>query len=137
MKPHRAGPGTVGEGMPSAKAANGSVTAAPAAICTTVTATGSRPASTRGWATMYAADATAAANISASPERDEGPPAPATRPTPAIATTQPAHDWGVELDRPRPAAISATSAGTAARISAAWVTLVRPIPVFWTATPKP
>src|SRR3954451_14597202 len=95
-KPQRAGP-TVGAEMPWA---NGSVTNAPAAICTTVTATGSRPASRRGCATTYAADASADANISASPDSDEPPPEPATRPTPAIAITQPIHDWEVDAELP-------------------------------------
>src|SRR5690349_18852187 len=117
-KPQSAGPGATPAGTPSANAANGSVTKAPATICTTVTATGSRPASTPGCATTYAADASAAANMSTSPFSDDAPPAPATRPTPAIATAQPSHDCGVELDRPHAAAISATNAGTAARISA-------------------
>src|SRR3954447_14272754 len=137
MKPHSAGPATARAGMPSANAATGRVTTAPASICTTVTATGSRPARTPGCATTYAADATADANISASPLRDDPPPDRATRPTPAIATTQPTHDCDVDADRPRAVAMRATSAGTAPRINAACVTLVRPIAPFCSATPKP
>src|SRR3954447_14351984 len=107
-KPHSSGPGATAAGTPSAKAANGSTTIVPASICTTVTATGSRPVRTAGCATTYAAAATAEANISASPASEAPPPAPATRPTPATAIIEPAQDCGVELERPRAAAISAT-----------------------------
>jgi hypothetical protein len=123
--------------MPSKTAANGSVAAAPAPICTAVTATGSRPASRRGCATTYAAEASAEASIRPSPNSESSPPDPATSPTPAIARVKPTHDCGVALDRPRPAAMSATKAGTAARISAAWVTLVFWIAVFCSITPRP
>ena len=77
--------------------------------------------------------------MSPSPVSDDSPPDPATRPTPPSATAKPAHATGPVVERPRAAATSATRAGIAPTISAAWVTLVRAMPRFWSRTtpPKP
>jgi hypothetical protein len=80
---------------------------------------------------------TAQASISASPLIELWPPAPATRPTPPSASRNPNHDCAVALPRPSAAAISATNAGTVARIRAECVTLVRSMPLFCSATPTP
>ena len=58
------------------------------------------------------------------------PPPPATIPTPASASAKPTHASGPVEPLPVAAAISATSAGTAPTISAAWLTLVAWMPAF-------
>jgi len=112
-------------------AANGSENTPPAASCTAVTAPASRPASSRGCATMNAAEPETEASTSRSPVSDvPAPPPPATRPTPASATSEPTHAAAVAVPRPSAAAIIATSTGTAPTISDACVTLVCWMPAF-------
>ena len=129
-------PGSVG--MPSITAATGSAAIAPAASWTAVTASGSRPSSSRGWTAMNAALPATEASTSRSPAPDTPPPpVPATSATPASASANPN-----QADRPadpRPAMVvkSATSAGTAPTISAAWLTLVRSMPAFWSTITRP
>ncbi|MBV9208661.1 MAG: hypothetical protein JO037_25385, partial [Actinobacteria bacterium] len=60
-----------------------------------MTATGSRPASRRPWATVSVADRTSEASTSASPAGVAPPPPPAvTRPTPPSETAKPAQATG-------------------------------------------
>jgi len=104
-----------------------------------VTATGSRPGSSRPCATVNAADSTSEASTSPSPRTLAPPPAlPAvTRPTPLSETAKPSQACGRATLRCHTAAMIATSTGTAPMSRAAWVTLVRVIPAFCTMTEPP
>jgi hypothetical protein len=125
-------------GAPSRTIANGSADTAPAPSWTAVTAAGSRPASRPGWPTMNADDAVTDSSTSRSPASDVPvPPPPATRPTPASASSEPAHMSRPPEPRPSTAAMAATSTGTAPTISAAWLTLVRSMPAFWSTITTP
>ncbi|HET8757762.1 MAG TPA: hypothetical protein VFM58_17215, partial [Solirubrobacteraceae bacterium] len=107
-------------GAPSVSAANGSAASPPPASWTAVTAPASRPRSSRGCSTMKPAEPVTDASTSRSPVIDvPAPPPPATRPTPASATSDPAHVVATAVLRPASAAITATRTGTAPTISAA------------------
>jgi hypothetical protein len=125
-------------GTPSNAMANGSAASPPPASWTAVTAPASRPWSSRGWTTMNPAEPLTEARTSRSPASDvPAPPPPATRPTPPSATSEPAQVSTVAAPRPSAAAITATSTGTAPTISAAWLTLVRSMPAFWSRITRP
>ncbi len=55
----------------------------------------------------------------------------------ASATSDPSHAPGPAVPRPAAAAKIATSTGTAPTISAAWLTLVRSMPAFWSRITAP
>lgn len=122
---------------PPASAAGSTATAA-AINCAAVTATGSRPRSSRDWDTVKAAEASCPASTSPSPPRLEpAPRPPAMKPTPASDTAKPAHATGRATPRPATAARTATSTGVAPMRSAACVTLVRSMPRFCSRTEPP
>ena len=103
-----------------------------------MTATGSRPVSRRPWATVNVADSSSDARTRPSPASVAPPPRPAViRPTPASDSAKPAQATGRATVRCQTAAMIATSTGTAPISSAAWVTLVRLMPVFCTTTEPP
>jgi hypothetical protein len=133
------GPGAVGAaGTPSHASATSSDISAALPSWTAVTAAASRPASSRGWITMNAADPTADASTSASPASDvPAPPAPATKPTPPSPASAPSQASGPPEPHPAATLRIATSTGTAPTISAAWPTLVRSIPAFWSRITTP
>ena len=137
------GPGPVGPagtaGPPSVRAAKASAPSAAPRNWTAVTATGSRPGSSRPCATVNAADSTSETSTSPSPRTLAPPPAlPAvTRPTPPSETAKPSQASGRATLRCQAAAMIATSTGTAPISRAAWVTLVRMIPAFCTMTVAP
>ena len=133
------GPAAAGAGgAPSNTIANGSEATPPAASWTAVTAAGSRPASIPGWRTMNAAEPVTDSSTSRSPERAvPAPPLPATSPTPASASSEPAHVSGPAALRPSTPTMTATSTGTAPTISAAWLTLVCAMPAFWSRMTPP
>jgi hypothetical protein len=135
----RTAPGPCGAaGAPSVSAANGSAASAAPRNCTAVTATGSRPRSSRPWATVNVADSSSDTSTRPSPRAVAPPPRPpATRPTPASDTANPAQATGRATVRCQSAAMTATSTGTAPMSSAAWVTLVRVMPAFCTTTDPP
>jgi Lrp/AsnC family transcriptional regulator, leucine-responsive regulatory protein len=125
------------DGMPSA-AENGTAARAAPRNCTAVTATGSRPRSSRTCATVNVADSSSETSTRPSPAAEA--PArwpPVTRPTPASDTANPAQATGRATVRCQTAAMTATSTGTAPISSAAWVTLVRMMPAFCTRTDPP
>jgi hypothetical protein len=125
-------------GRPSNASATGSETRVAPPSCTAVTAPASRPASSRGWITMNAADPAADASTSASPIGEvPAPPAPATRATPPTPTSAPSQAGGPAEPCPATTLRIATSTGTAPTISAAWPTLVRSIPAFWSRITVP
>ena len=125
-------------GMPSVIAANGSAASPPPASWTAVTAPASRPRSRLGWMTMNAADIDTEPSTNRSPVIEvPAPPPPATRPTPASATSEPAHVAAPAVLRPNSEAMTATSTGTAPTISDAWVTLVRSMPAFCSTITAP
>ena len=125
-------------GAPSTTIANGSTAMPAEASWTAVTAPASRPASSRGWATMKPAEPVTEASTRRSPLSDVPvPPPPATRPTPASASSEPIHAVAAAVPRPSAAAMTATSTGTAPTMSAACVTLVRSMPVFWSRITAP
>jgi len=135
----RTGPAVPGiAGPASVTAANGSTARAAPRNCTAVIAIGSRPRSSRAWATVNVADSISDASTSASPAVVAPPPwPPATTPTPASDTAKPAQATGRATVRCHTAAMIATSTGTVPISRAAWVTLVRVIPAFCTATDPP
>lgn len=118
-------------GMPSVTAATGRAASAAAMSCTAVTATGSRPGSRRVCATVNKAESITDASTRPSPVRVAPPPPPAaTSATPASDTAKPIQATGRAIRRCRTAATTATSTGVAPTSRAAWVTLVRAIPVL-------
>jgi len=133
------GPGPPGTaGRPSVTAANGSTARAAPRNCTAVAATGSRPRSSRVCATVKMADISSDTSTSTSPAGLAPPPRPpATRPTPARDSAKPAQATGRATARYHTAAMTATITGTAPISRAAWVTLVRVMPVFCTRTAPP
>jgi len=133
------GPAVPGMAGPaSLTAASGSTARAAPRNCTAVTAIGSRPRSSRAWATVNVADSSNDARTSASPAALAPPPRPpVTRPTPASDSAKPAQATGRATARCHTAAIIATSTGTVPISRAAWVTLVRVMPAFCTATAPP
>ena len=129
--PGRAGPASV-------TIANGSTARAAPRNCTAVRAIGSRPCNSRAWATVNVADSSNDASTSASPTVLAPPPRPpVTRPTPASDRAKPTQATGRATVRCHTAAMVATSTGTVPISRAAWVTLVRVIPAFCTATVAP
>ena len=125
-------------GAPSRTSATGSAASPPAPSWTAVTAAASRPASRLGWMTMNAAEPVTEISTSRSPATEvPSPPPPATRATPARATSEPAHASAPAELRPVSAPMIATSTGTAPTISAAWLTLVRSMPMFWSTMTPP
>ena len=135
----RTAPGWWGAaGAPSAIAENGSTARAAPRNCTAVTATGSRPRSSRPCATVNVADSSSDASTRPSPAAVAPPPRPpVTRPTPASDTANPAQATGRATACCQSAAMTATITGTAPMSSAAWVTLVRVMPAFCTTTDPP
>jgi len=134
------GPGRAGiAGAPSAITLKASAPSAAPRNCTAVTATGSRPGSSRAWATVNVADNSSESSTRPSPPRVAPPPLPpaVTRPTPPSEMAKPSQAVGRATLRCHTAAITATSTGTAPISSAAWVTLVRMIPAFCTMTVAP
>ena len=126
-------------GAPSVTMAKASAPIVAPRNCTAVTATGSRPVSSRPWATVTAADRSREISTRPSPGRVAPPPPPptVTRPTPASDTMNPAQATGGATARCQTAAMTATMTGTAPMSSAAWVTLVRVMPAFCTTTEPP
>ena len=125
-------------GIPSARTATGSATSAPPANWTAVSAAASRPASSRGWSAMNAADRSTEPSTSRSPGAVAPPPAaPATKAIPTSATPYPAQMRGRVALSPSPAASTATRTGTAPTTIAAWLTLVRSMPAFWSTITAP
>jgi len=134
------GPGPVGAaGAPSAARLKASAPSAAPRNCTAVTATGSRPGSSRACATVNAADSSSEASTRPSPLRLAPPPPPpaVTRPTPASEIAKPSQASGRATVRSQSAEMTATSTGTAPISRAACVTLVRVIPAFCTTTVAP
>ena len=101
-----------------------------------MTATGSRPGSSRPWNTVNTAHIISEISTSPSPRTLAPPPPPpaVTSPTPPSEIAKPAHAAGRATARCHTAATTATSTGTAPISSAACVTLVRMIPAFCTMT---
>jgi hypothetical protein len=133
----KAPPGTAG--APSDTAAKTSAPSAAPRNCTAVTATGSRPASSRTCATVNVADSSTETSTSPSPPTLAPPPPPPAviTPTPPSEIAKPSQASGRATARCHTAAMTATSTGTAPISSAAWVTLVRVIPAFCTTTVAP
>jgi hypothetical protein len=134
------GPGRAGTaGTRSVTAVKAAAPSAAPRNCTAVTATGSRPASSRPCATVNVADSSSEISTSPSPRMLAPPPPPpaVTRPTPPSEIAKPSHAVGRATARCQTAAMTATSTGTAPISSAAWVTLVRAIPAFCTMTDPP
>lgn len=133
------GPAACGTGgRPSATPAYTSAARAAPRNCTAVTATGSRPCSSRVWPTVNVAEISSEISTSPSPRVEAPPPwPPVTRPTPASDTPNPAQATGLATARCQTAAITATSTGTAPISSAAWVTLVSATPAFCRTTDAP
>ena len=103
-----------------------------------MTATGSRPGSSRTWATVKVADISSETSTRPSPaERGTAARAAVTRPTPASESANPAQATGRATVWCHSAAMTATSTGTAPMSRAAWVTLVRLMPAFCTMTDPP
>jgi hypothetical protein len=118
--------------VPSATTEKVSAPSAAPTNCTAVTATGSRPGSSRVCATVNAADSTSEASTRPSPRTLAPPPPPpaVTRPTPPSEIAKPSQARGRATVRCQSAATTATSTGAAPISSAACVTLVRVIPAF-------
>jgi hypothetical protein len=134
------GPGRAGTaGAPSATRVKARAPSAAPRNCTAVTATGSRPGSSRACATVNVADSTSEASTSPSPAMLAPPPPPpaVTRPTPPSEMAKPSQASGRATVRCHSAAMTATSTGTAPISRAACVTLVRAIPAFCTMTVAP
>ena len=134
------GPGRVGTaGTPSVTTAKASAPSAAPRNCTAVTATGSRPGSSRACATVNVADTSSEISTRPSPSTVAPPPPPpaVTRPTPPSDTAKPSQASGLATVRCHTAAMTATSTGTTPISRAAWVTLVRAIPAFCTMTEPP
>jgi hypothetical protein len=101
-------------GGPSVRAATGRAARAAPTNWTAVTATGSRPRSRPGWATVNAAEKASEARTRASPARvAPAPPPAATSATPANDPAKPAQATGGAALRWRAAASTATSTGVA------------------------
>jgi Lrp/AsnC family transcriptional regulator, leucine-responsive regulatory protein len=129
-------PGTAG--APSVSSATGRTATAAARNWTPVTATGSRPRSSRACETVNVADTSCDASTSPSPASVAPPPLPpATRTTPASDTANPAQASGRATLCCHTAAMIAISTGAAPISNAAWVTLVRMIPRFCSTTDPP
>ena len=128
-----------GCGSGSVSAATGSMATVAARNWTAVTATGSRPGSSRVCATVNVADSSSDSRTSPSPAMLALPCAPAVAisPTPASDTAYPAQAPGRATERNQAAEMSATSTGVAPTSSAAWLTLVRMIPAFCTKIVPP
>jgi hypothetical protein len=129
-------------GTAGALSATTAKTSAPSAAprnCTAVTATGSRPGSSRAWATVNVAEMSSEISTRPSPGMvaPAPPPPVVTRPTPPSETAKPAQASGRATVWCHSAAMTATSTGTAPISRAAWVTLVRVIPAFCTTTDPP
>lgn len=126
-------------GTPSVRPAVASAPSAAPRNSTAVTATGSRPASSRLCATVAEADSTSDASTRLSPDSVAPPPPPpaVTRPTPPSDTANPNQATGRATVRCQPAAMTATRTGTAPISRAACVTLVRPMPAFCSRTDPP
>jgi hypothetical protein len=124
-------------GVPSVTAATGRVASAAMRNCTAVTATGSRPGSSRACATVNEAETTSDARTRPSPVKVAPPPPAATRPTPTNDTAKPIQATGYATLRCQTAAMTATSTGVAPTSRAAWLTLVRVIPAFCTRIDPP
>ena len=75
--------------------------------------------------------------IASPPSEAAPPPPPATMPTPASASANPIQAAGPQRPRPEATETSATSAGVAPTISAAWLTHVRSMPMFWSTITRP
>jgi len=133
-----AGPADAGAaGRPLTSAAGTAASAAPR-NCTAVTAAGSRPGSSRSWATVNPAETSSEASTSRSPDSAAPPPPlPASRATPASDTPNPAHATGRATAPCHSAAMTATMTGTEPISSAAWLTLVRVMPAFCSSTLPP
>ena len=124
-------------GSPLISAAGTAASAAPR-NCTAVTAAGSRPGSSRPWATVNTAETSSDASTSRSPDRAApDPPLPASRATPASDTPNPAHATGLATAPCHSAATTATMTGTEPISRAAWLTLVRVMPAFCSSTVPP
>src|SRR5580693_8276947 len=133
-EPRPAGAG----GMPSVSTLNGSATRAAPRNWTPVTATGSRPWSSRAWTTVNPADSSTEASTMPSPAKSACPPPPAAiRATPDSDTANPAQATGWATVRCHTAAMIATMMGAVPISSAAWLTLVRVIPAFCSRTVPP
>jgi hypothetical protein len=133
------GPGPAGTaGAPSVTKVKARAATAAARNCTAVTATGSRPGSSRTCATVNVAPMSREISTSPSPASvAPPPPPPVIRPTPPSDTTKPIQATGRATLWCHSAAMTATSTGTAPISSAAWVTLVRAMPAFCTMTDPP
>ena len=124
-------------GRPLISAAGTAASAAPR-NCTAVTAAGSRPGSSRSWATVKAAETSSEASTSRSPaSAAPAPPLLASRATPASDTPNPAHATGLATAPCHSAAMTATMTGTEPISSAAWLTLVLVMPAFCSSTVPP
>lgn len=87
---------------------------------------------------MKAAENASEARTRASPVRvAPAPPPAATSATPANDTPKPVQATGGAARRCWTAATPATSTGVAPTSRAAWLTLVRVIPAFWTRIDPP
>jgi hypothetical protein len=103
-----------------------------------VTATGSRPGSSRDCEAVNAAEASWPASTRPSPPSEAPPPLPAAiTATPASDRPKPAQATGRATLRCHTAAMIATRTGVAPISSAACVTLVRSIPKFCSTTEPP
>ena len=134
------GPGPPGAaGAPSVTTVKASAPSAAPRNCTAVTATGSRPRSSRVCDTVKAADSSSEASTSPSPRTLAPPPPPPAviRPTPPSEIAKPSQASGRATVWCHSAAMTATSTGTAPISRAAWVTLVLVIPAFCTTTDPP
>jgi hypothetical protein len=134
------GPGRAGTaGTPSVREVKASAPSAAPRNCTAVTATGSRPGSSRPCATVNVADSRSETSTSPSPRRVVPPPPPpaVTRPTPPSESAKPSQASGRATRWCHTAAMTATSTGAAPISRAAWVTLVRMIPAFCMTTVAP
>jgi len=134
------GPGPAGApGAPSATTVKASAPSAAPRNCVAVTATGSRPRSSRPCATVNVADSTSDTSTSPSPPTLAPPPPPPAviRLTPPSEIAKPTQASGRATARFHIAATTATSTGTAPISRAACVTLVRAMPAFCTMTVPP
>ena len=126
------------DGRLSVSALNGAVTRAAPRNCTAVTAIGSRPRSSRVWPTVNTAESRTDASTMPSPARFAPPPPPAAiSPTPPSETAKPAQAAGRTTLRCHITAMIATITGAVPMSSAAWLTLVRVMPVFCSRTVPP
>jgi hypothetical protein len=134
------GPGPAGTaGAPSVTRVKASAPSAAPRNCTAVTATGSRPGSSRACATVNVAEISNETSTSPSPPRLAPPPPPPAviSTTPPSEIAKPSQASGRATVWCHTAAMTATSTGTAPISRAAWVTLVRVMPAFCTITDPP